>query len=270
MNCSLTPRDPELLYLGRDYPQGYDFFRPRLHKAFMGNAGLRDEQKIKEGIARADFVRKGNKSYAPRNKQRAAELTDVSQKSRHCKFVCLFPCEPRARPTPIPISGGSGSGVGVAHCETHRRTSSKMQMRMTTFSNLCRSRDCGSAVSRSGYAADRCNTSLHDAMPLRMQDPVFKFSVRTYIHTLHTYIHICDTTSTSTVSSKWCRVPFDIQPKLPFLFFLNPTRISRLREEKRRKNTPASIQECRWLASQVTCGYAGQPAYINDPNTPAP
>ncbi|ROV93130.1 hypothetical protein VSDG_07362 [Cytospora chrysosperma] len=52
----------ELLYLGRDYPQGYDFFRPRLHKAFMSNAGLRDEQKIKEGIARADFVRKGNKS----------------------------------------------------------------------------------------------------------------------------------------------------------------------------------------------------------------
>lgn len=48
----------ELLYLGRDYPQGYDFFRPRLHKAFMSNAGLRDEQKIKEGIARADFVRK--------------------------------------------------------------------------------------------------------------------------------------------------------------------------------------------------------------------
>ncbi|KAK7749578.1 Electron transfer flavoprotein regulatory factor 1 [Cytospora paraplurivora] len=48
----------ELLYLGREYPQGYEFFRPRLHKAFMVNAGLRDEQKIKEGIARAEFVRK--------------------------------------------------------------------------------------------------------------------------------------------------------------------------------------------------------------------
>lgn len=33
----------------------------------MGNAGLRDEQKIKEGIARAEFVRKGNESqgYGP-------------------------------------------------------------------------------------------------------------------------------------------------------------------------------------------------------------
>lgn len=28
----------------------------------MGNAGLRDEQKIREGIARADFVRKGKKN----------------------------------------------------------------------------------------------------------------------------------------------------------------------------------------------------------------
>lgn len=63
----LTPCDSELLYLGRDYPQGYDFFRPRLHKAFMRNAGLRDEQKIKEGIARAEFVRKGEHglTFAP-------------------------------------------------------------------------------------------------------------------------------------------------------------------------------------------------------------
>ncbi|KAJ0108138.1 hypothetical protein J7T55_007257 [Diaporthe amygdali] len=48
----------ELLYLGREYPAGYQFFRPRLHKAFMANAGLRDEEKIKDGINRADFVRK--------------------------------------------------------------------------------------------------------------------------------------------------------------------------------------------------------------------
>ncbi|KAH8879573.1 hypothetical protein GQ53DRAFT_849548 [Thozetella sp. PMI_491] len=48
----------ELLNLGRDYPQGFDFFRPRLHKAFMSNAHLRDEEKIQQGIARAEFVRK--------------------------------------------------------------------------------------------------------------------------------------------------------------------------------------------------------------------
>ncbi|KAH8196891.1 hypothetical protein TruAng_008946 [Truncatella angustata] len=49
----------ELLNLGREYPQGFDYFRPRLHKAFMANAHLRDEEDIRKGIARADFVRKG-------------------------------------------------------------------------------------------------------------------------------------------------------------------------------------------------------------------
>lgn len=49
----------ELLYLGKSYPLGFDYFRPRLHKAFMANAQLRDEEDIKKGIARAEFVQKG-------------------------------------------------------------------------------------------------------------------------------------------------------------------------------------------------------------------
>ncbi|KAL2255837.1 hypothetical protein VTK26DRAFT_2630 [Humicola hyalothermophila] len=48
----------QLLFLGRDYPQGYDFFRSRLHRAFKANAGLTDEGAIKQGIARAEFVKK--------------------------------------------------------------------------------------------------------------------------------------------------------------------------------------------------------------------
>ncbi|KAJ9138313.1 hypothetical protein NKR19_g7878 [Coniochaeta hoffmannii] len=48
----------ELLNLGKDYPQGFDYFRPRLHRAFMANAHLTDEDAIRKGIARADFVRK--------------------------------------------------------------------------------------------------------------------------------------------------------------------------------------------------------------------
>ena len=51
--------NPELLYLGREYPLGYDYFRPRLHKAFASQASLRDEQKIKEAIERAEYVKKG-------------------------------------------------------------------------------------------------------------------------------------------------------------------------------------------------------------------
>ncbi|KAJ9134620.1 hypothetical protein NKR23_g10043 [Pleurostoma richardsiae] len=48
----------ELLNLGKDYPQGFSYFRPRLHKAFMANAHLRDEDQIRQRIARAEFVQK--------------------------------------------------------------------------------------------------------------------------------------------------------------------------------------------------------------------
>ncbi|KLU85248.1 LYR family protein [Magnaporthiopsis poae ATCC 64411] len=49
----------ELLNLGKDYPLGFAYFRPRLHKAFMSNAHLRDEGEIRKGISRAQFVQKG-------------------------------------------------------------------------------------------------------------------------------------------------------------------------------------------------------------------
>ncbi|TVY16976.1 LYR motif-containing protein 5A, partial [Lachnellula arida] len=48
----------QLLHLGRSYPLGYAYFQPRLHKAFMSNAGMSDEGEIRRGIERADFVRK--------------------------------------------------------------------------------------------------------------------------------------------------------------------------------------------------------------------
>jgi hypothetical protein len=50
---------PELLYLSRDYPQGYDWARSRLHKAFSSQAHLEDEEAIRSGIKRAEFVKKG-------------------------------------------------------------------------------------------------------------------------------------------------------------------------------------------------------------------
>ncbi|KAK4553431.1 hypothetical protein LTR86_009488 [Recurvomyces mirabilis] len=48
----------ELLYLGREYPLGYDYFRPRLHKAFMSKAGLQDQAEIHKGIEQAEYVKK--------------------------------------------------------------------------------------------------------------------------------------------------------------------------------------------------------------------
>ncbi|CRK31154.1 hypothetical protein BN1708_005345 [Verticillium longisporum] len=50
----------ELLFMGREYPLGFAYFRPRLHKAFAANAGLRDEAAIRKGIERAEFVKKGH------------------------------------------------------------------------------------------------------------------------------------------------------------------------------------------------------------------
>ncbi|KAH6873114.1 hypothetical protein BKA58DRAFT_439188 [Alternaria rosae] len=40
--------------MGREYPQGYDYFRTRLHKAFASQKNLTDEAKIKQGIERAE------------------------------------------------------------------------------------------------------------------------------------------------------------------------------------------------------------------------
>ncbi|KAJ9200102.1 hypothetical protein DTO166G4_1854 [Paecilomyces variotii] len=48
----------ELLFLGRDYPLGYDYYRNRLHRAFSSQAHLTDEEQIRKGIHRAEFVKK--------------------------------------------------------------------------------------------------------------------------------------------------------------------------------------------------------------------
>ncbi|KAI9681475.1 MAG: hypothetical protein M1817_002759 [Caeruleum heppii] len=52
----------DLLHLGRDYPMGYSYFRPRLYKAFASQAGIIDEAEIKKGIERAEYVKKGTNS----------------------------------------------------------------------------------------------------------------------------------------------------------------------------------------------------------------
>jgi hypothetical protein len=48
----------ELLEMGRHYPLGYDYFRSRLHTAFISKANLTDEEQIRQGIKRAEFVKK--------------------------------------------------------------------------------------------------------------------------------------------------------------------------------------------------------------------
>jgi len=58
----------ELLYLGREYPLGYDYFRPRLKKAFSAKAALSNEDDIKKGIAQGEYVKKGMLSIHSRSR----------------------------------------------------------------------------------------------------------------------------------------------------------------------------------------------------------
>ncbi|KAJ8381932.1 hypothetical protein SKAU_G00027100 [Synaphobranchus kaupii] len=45
-----------LLFLGREYPKGANYFRDRLKTAFMKNRDETDPEKIKQLIARGEFV----------------------------------------------------------------------------------------------------------------------------------------------------------------------------------------------------------------------
>ena len=54
----LTCWGTELLSLGRGYPLGYSYFQTRLHKAFSSQAHLENEDDIKKGIERAEYVKK--------------------------------------------------------------------------------------------------------------------------------------------------------------------------------------------------------------------
>ncbi|XP_043515349.1 electron transfer flavoprotein regulatory factor 1 isoform X2 [Frieseomelitta varia] len=45
-----------LLYMGRDYPKGYDFFKKNLRRVFEKNKGERDSEKIDKMLAHGNFV----------------------------------------------------------------------------------------------------------------------------------------------------------------------------------------------------------------------
>lgn len=45
-----------LLYLGREYPKGGDYFRARLRAAFTKNQSVQDPQQIRALISRGEYV----------------------------------------------------------------------------------------------------------------------------------------------------------------------------------------------------------------------
>ena len=46
----------QLLFLGREYPKGYDYFREKLKNAFMKNKNVTDEKEIEVLIARGEYI----------------------------------------------------------------------------------------------------------------------------------------------------------------------------------------------------------------------
>ncbi len=52
--------------MGKEYPLGYGYFRPRHHKAFMANSTLEDEAAIQKRLEMAQYVKKGIAFYKPK------------------------------------------------------------------------------------------------------------------------------------------------------------------------------------------------------------
>ncbi|XP_043473866.1 LYR motif-containing protein 5B isoform X2 [Leptopilina heterotoma] len=48
----------KLLFMGRDYPKGYEFFRANLQKAFRKNRDEQNSEKIDKMLAHGEFVKK--------------------------------------------------------------------------------------------------------------------------------------------------------------------------------------------------------------------
>lgn len=48
----------ELIYMGKDYPAGYDFFIKKLRKAFRSKSTLTAQKDIQKGIDLGEFVKK--------------------------------------------------------------------------------------------------------------------------------------------------------------------------------------------------------------------
>ncbi len=75
--------------MGREYPLGYDYFRPRLHKAFSAKADLQDEAEIRKGLEQAEYVKKGmylkiSSTAFGVSLELNMKLTFQSQRSRPC------------------------------------------------------------------------------------------------------------------------------------------------------------------------------------------
>jgi hypothetical protein len=58
MNPRVRDLYKQLLYIGREYPKGFDYFRTGLKRAFLKKQELKDPQEIEKAITQGLFVYK--------------------------------------------------------------------------------------------------------------------------------------------------------------------------------------------------------------------
>ncbi|KAL8737792.1 MAG: hypothetical protein Q9181_001326, partial [Wetmoreana brouardii] len=84
-----------LLYLGREYPSGYPYYRTRLHGAFKSQCNLDDEDEIKKGIERAHelgWTERNPSAMTPDQDARAGDVRHDPRRALeiiangHCDF----------------------------------------------------------------------------------------------------------------------------------------------------------------------------------------
>lgn len=73
-----------MLFLGREYPKGADYFRERLRAAFAKNKDMRDPDKIKQLISRGEFVVKELEALYYLRKYRA-----LKKRYYEAEWICL-------------------------------------------------------------------------------------------------------------------------------------------------------------------------------------
>lgn len=75
--------DFQLVHLGREYPLGWDYFRPRLKAAFMKNKDVKDPVTIDQLLARGNFVVKEIEALYMLRKYRTLKKRYYADESDH-------------------------------------------------------------------------------------------------------------------------------------------------------------------------------------------
>lgn len=69
-----------LLHLGKEWPQGYELFRTRLHKVFLKNSGEQNPEKVKMMVKHGEFVVKEIEALYMLKKYRAMKRRYYDEK----------------------------------------------------------------------------------------------------------------------------------------------------------------------------------------------